>query len=900
MGFISRAFSLLAVALVARLAQGQTSCERLKRSLTYTQEEAPRDLSGVLPVVVERVNQVLEGVVNVEVGYHGEDLHGKVGEHLVKCEVTRLASALADNIEDLTFVDEMGRKVITQCFEVPFTILDTNECTLPLHHPMRHQCQSPAVCVNTNGSYDCVCPRMGESGGKYPSGTVEDQFWVDLAAEDRSPWEVSFNSSSRTSCPSMASTHGCCSARTNTNDAKNCRASFQCPNNPCNSAHECASSASCVLEHDPNSAKTYHCQCPDGLMGNGHKCRPGVDPKPEPKVRFDGITPTEKTVKNNFYCDCTPPVVDACAGFPPCKGKHEVCIVTASNVPQCGCEPGYVMHEKYGCVDESPPVMKLRNDPHGDQTLRLKQGDVYKEYAVDIQDENAEEYLRSLKIAYSRPLPHGCLTKVGEFHVNYTIATPWTTPSFLRLTRRVVIEDIDECKLDVAKFETVCPVLIPKCDSEAGASCLNKIGSYTCQCPKYTSGDGFQSGLSFGANDAPVGFKGGNGCHDTSKPVIELKGPNPKIFRISQCGALSGFMTSKISEHDADLKTSQQKHYGDDIKAMIRQTAGAELCATHNQTRPDASDCVKAYDQTYKGRVDLSREVVVGDPTQTSMLQWRVPYDVTDSAGNKAETIWRDIVVEEVDLSDVEAKVRREMLREKDSEIHKAVDKAVADERRKGGGRRNQQKMECPKCPACDCSGGGTSSSFDPSMCDPICDAREQTCQAPSELTLAMELVIFLETYVPSELIVGIVLLCLVVSTVMGLGYLYGLQFGPSTYTPVYNVEERERGLENHIREYNPRPSQNGGLTPQPVNLQSPPPKSFSMNPSQVQGPPVSSSSLYGGPFTPSPRFQSSQPASANGLSQQDQQERSIYAPSPRITPSRRGDGVGNRSPYGR
>ena len=252
-------------------------------------------------------------------------------------------------------------------------------------------------------------------------------------------------------------------------------------------------------------------------------------------------------------------------------------MVSNTNVPRCGCEPGYVMHEKYGCVDENPPLMKLRHDPDGDQTLRLKQGDVYKEYAVDIEDENAEEYMRSLKIAYSRPLPYGCLVNIGEFHVNYTIATPWTTPPNIRLTRRVIIGDIDECTLDVSKYDSFCPPLIPKCDTEAGATCVNKIGSYTCQCPKYTTGDGFLSGLSFKEN-TPIGFKGGTGCVDTSKPMIELKGPNPKIFRISQCGALSGIMSSQVFPHDGDLKTAQQKYYGDDIKVGFTSWNGYGLC----------------------------------------------------------------------------------------------------------------------------------------------------------------------------------------------------------------------------------------------------------------------------------------------------------------------------------
>lgn len=246
-------------------------------------------------------------------------------------------------------------------------------------------------------------------------------------------------------------------------------------------------------------------------------------------------------------------------------GKHQVCTVMTGNVPQCACKPGYVIHEKYGCVDQNPPLLRLNNDPNGDQILRLKQGDVYKEYAVEIQDENAEEYLRSLKIAYSQPLPHGCLTKIGEFHVNYTVAMPWAEPPYVRVTRRVIIEDIDECSLDVSMYEKTCPELVPQCDTGAGAVCLNTIGSYTCSCPQYTSGDGFLRDLTFKAMDAPEGYQGGTGCHDTSKPIINLAGPNPKVFRICACGGLSGVM-GQPGNVDGDLKISQQRYYDNDIK----------------------------------------------------------------------------------------------------------------------------------------------------------------------------------------------------------------------------------------------------------------------------------------------------------------------------------------------
>lgn len=271
----------------------------------------------------------------------------------------------------------------------------------------------------------------------------------------------------------------------------------------------------------------------------------------------------------------------------------------AGNSPRCGCKPGYVMHETYGCVDESPPFMKLKHDPYGDQTLRLKQGDVYKEHFVDIQDENAEEYLRSLKIAYSIPMPYGCLTDIGEFHVNYTVATPWTSPPYVRLTRRVIIEDINECLLDAAKYEQTCPPLVPKCDTEVGAKCANTIGSYTCQCPKHTEGDGFLTGLSF-KQRAPTGFDGGTGCRDTSVPVITLVGPNPKIFSVCRCGGVKGVMhLSDESDKDADLSGQQQRHYGADIRVSAwttvawQETDREENCTVDS---PLAFDCVTGND----------------------------------------------------------------------------------------------------------------------------------------------------------------------------------------------------------------------------------------------------------------------------------------------------------------
>ena len=418
-------------------------------------------------------------------------------------------------------------------------------------------------------------------------------------------------------------------------------------------------------------------------------------------------------------------------------GKNEVCTVTATNSPVCACKPGFVKVDKFGCVDESPPILKLRNDPNLDGVTRLKQGDVYKEHAVDVIDENAEDYLRSLKIAYSRPLPPGCLAEIGSFHVNYTVAMPWANPPYARVTRNVIIDDIDECNLDAVRFETTCPQLIPQCDTAAGAICKNTNGSYTCKCPKYTSGDGFKFISSVKIeNDhfigGPVGYKGGTGCKDTSKPVIELVGPNPKVIRTCKVGGLSGIMkaTKKRSDHKNEkMQGDQMRGYEEDIATLIKVTAGAELCATHTRKNPKPSDCIKATDHTYRGDEDLSDKVTIGNLVQLSDLEWKVPYNVMDDAGNAADVVWRRITVEEVELNDIEEKIRAEILGDKDRAIKEAVQIAVEKEKkRQSNGKYGRQQQSddssstCKTCPVCDCK--ITGGSLSTAECDSICEGK--------------------------------------------------------------------------------------------------------------------------------------------------------------------------------
>ena len=256
----------------------------------------------------------------MEVEWTGSDLHGKVGDHMIQCKVTRLVSAITSvmNVDETT-LDSQGRQVIIQCFTLSFTILDTNECTLPQGHAMRHVCQSPALCVNTIGSYHCICPKLGETATEFAEG--DDVVWKHIAEQSRNAWELSYSTTSKSSCPSAASTKDCCPLLAHSSEGKACREAFHCPQDPCvGSSNTCASNAKCIRHENPLARPSNHdCVCPLGLMGNGRACQKG-DAKPKPMVKYDGVTPTEETLKHNYYCGCTKPEVDACAGFSPCKG----------------------------------------------------------------------------------------------------------------------------------------------------------------------------------------------------------------------------------------------------------------------------------------------------------------------------------------------------------------------------------------------------------------------------------------------------------------------------------------------------------------------------------------------------------------------------------------------------
>ncbi len=251
-----------------------------------------------------------------------------------------------------------------RCWDVPFTITDTDECRLLPDHDMAHKCQSPSKCVNTIGGYECECTQIDE---------------------DEAGWNVSLPNSS---CPKRISTKGCCNVDPAVDNG--CREKFICPRDPCTSSshNNCDEISVCQRKELPHSIPNYSCLCPKGTVGNGLKCNKD-DVKAEPKLKSDGVTLTKETLSKNF-CGCTIPVIDPCDGFEECVGKNQVCLATENNEPMCACKEGYTFQsDEYGCVDNRVPILKLRCDPHGTGVTTLQQGDSYTECGVEVLDRNA-------------------------------------------------------------------------------------------------------------------------------------------------------------------------------------------------------------------------------------------------------------------------------------------------------------------------------------------------------------------------------------------------------------------------------------------------------------------------------------------------------------------------------
>jgi hypothetical protein len=339
---------------------------------------------------------------------------------------------------------------------------------------------------------------------------------------------------------------------------------------------------------------------------------------------------------------------------------------------------------------------------------------------------------------------------------------------------------------------------------------------------------------------------------------------------------------------------------------MIRASSGAEFCTSHNISYKKPSDCAKAIDHTYQGDVDLSSLVVMGEPVQKSPLHWSVPYNVKDDAGNEATTVWRDVMVQEVDLTTVESKIRQDVMKEQQAETEKAIRKAIREEKIKwekdyaattnSNSRTNRRTTEktCSACPACDCPKqqrkGGSAVEVDGESCRAYCDNVSRSCTLSDDRYIYAAL-FWLEDMLPPSIVPTVLGALVALCAFFGLRYIANLIFNPRSYQSYdygdYGVNNDDILLRNQVVQQSRPPPPRDSLSTNnnsaaffspgsQAGLQSPPPSNGLLN-----------NNINRTPATP---------ASANRRDQEIYDE-SIYSPSI-ITPSRMGEGVRRRNPY--
>jgi hypothetical protein len=322
------------------------------------------------------------------------------------------------------------------------------------------------------------------------------------------------------------------------------------------------------------------------------------------------------------------------------------------------------------------------------------------------------------------------------------------------------------------------------------------------------------------------------------------------------------------------------------VQEMVRKTAGAELCATPNNKSPKPVECVKAVDRTYKGEIDMSDRVVVGVPIQKGPLIWQVPYNVKDDAGNEAVTVWRDIIVEEVELSSVERSIREEVKREYELAQQEAIDKAIRTEKAKWNrenssnnrNRRYSSADTCPSCPQCQCPQTPETTKEN---CSAFCEQFSKSCSMSDE-SVVYAILFWLEDIVGPSILPGMLAVAMITVGFMILRFFLTAIYNPRTYQSQSYTGYSAMVDDSSILR-SPEPAlNNGGIPPRQsmslsgnVNLFSPPP------PPSFASPRPYALAVHG--------TQRTRPV-------EPQYDESIYLQSPIITPSRTGDGARRRN----
>lgn len=531
----------------------------------FSQETAPSSNNALVKKVTEMINTRLEGVMSVEIGLRGDSIHSRVGKFQTVAKITRR---------------KPNGEEVDECYRIPYEITDVDECSMPLGHEWRHNCHPTAQCVNTIGSYECACAKgkWGVSGsGQVNTPTGVTAMFARLARQGR--------------CGGEHDTSKCCLGLICDGDAKQCqkqcKASFRCTNDVCAEAN-CPKNSTCTPTSTNSGYGEYECKCNKGFVWDESEGACII----EVKVVIDPCA--RNACPKNCKCNPSPPNAYSCLP----KADY-VAYTDPSMLPV----PTGGLYERLdnttACLSKHVPSIVL----NGEQPLRAVQGDTYEEVGVTVLDQNEEDNERTVKIKYSDPFGP-FFEHVGHYHVLYSVEVPWLPTSTVvpPARRDVIVTDIDECT-----YTGPHDVLRHKCVKEA--TCLNTDGSYKCLCSEGYTGDGLSNST---------------GCIDIQPPEIQChgKGCSPLMLKAFNSGGI-------ITQNGGPAHEFHDSLNAEFIEAYIK-SLGANLC----------KGCFTAADRTFDGIVNLTANITQGPLERHSLTpSQNVTADVTDNVTDKSSTL---------------------------------------------------------------------------------------------------------------------------------------------------------------------------------------------------------------------------------------------------------------------
>ncbi|GBN12717.1 Fibrillin-2 [Araneus ventricosus] len=371
-------------------------------------------------------------------------------------------------------------------------------------------CGQDAICRNSPGSYECVCPH-GYNGDPY-RGCIKIEPSTIICSETR-PCQP------KEECVSQGISPQCVCKRGYTRDPSSgkCRDINECAE--VRDKSPCGKHAFCL-----NMEGSYICRCPPGHVGNPYSfCYPEMM-----KCKRDNECPGNTICLDDgtqgHHCGCRAPFVQDgeycimvsrnCSTTNPCPENQE-CVYTGNGFGFCICPRGYTMDATGFCrdIDECTEIKdwslcgayaECVNLPGAYQCLcnsgytgNPRQG--CSRIEIECRGPNScPQNMVCTKgqcqclapyILEGQQCKHPC-----EWYSCGQYATCELSPKGPKCVcipgctgdPNNACQDINECTADLP--------MDPNGPCSVGATCINIVGGYQCECPPGTTGDAYKGG----------------------------------------------------------------------------------------------------------------------------------------------------------------------------------------------------------------------------------------------------------------------------------------------------------------------------------------------------------------------------------------------------------------------